>query len=569
MNGRVVVVCTCIMLGLLCWSCQKKSNEGAVFATVGGKPITQESFDAFRKMREYYPAYFDDRNFPATRPEATQCVETEVLFLEAKAVQESVRQSLDWQWKERFYTAHLYLLEILDQNLGATNQEIEAYYLKHKESFKRTIKVEVKSATATAADKKADTTAGKDTSGAAKPAVVTKDSVTYLSLAAAKDEIVTTLFLATNPPDTSFFVKMNDTTKSGTDTARIRSLWINQVRRDVPAFFMKKLYAKKIGKPYPDSLQDVYGPSKIIKPADVDVIINWVSPEGRQQYKPVEKQRFLVEWLLKWKFFAEEGQKMGYHKRADVVKMTQWAYKFTTAFTYVNNTLMPEYRSAVKIDTALCYYEFWDRSSVAPGIKPDSASLSEIITSDKESKASVAFEEYMYQMRLKAGVTFLTSDHGDGKMKDPKELSRTADSLYAAGSSREAEKIYRDLVDNFPFTAYGQNGLVELAKILTESESYSEAVRNYRRFLLLSSEADRRCNIFFMIGFVYGEYLNKPDVAEAHYKWILKNAPQCELADDAEFMYLHLDEPMIGVDELQGEAKRQGKSETESSLPKS
>jgi hypothetical protein len=48
-------------------------------------------------------------------------------------------------------------------------------------------------------------------------------------------------------------------------------------------------------------------------------------------------------------------------------------------------------------------------------------------------------------------------------------------------------------------------------------------------------------------------------MAEVNYKWVLKNAPDCELADDAEFMMLHLGEQMSSVEELQAEVKRQGK----------
>ena len=48
-------------------------------------------------------------------------------------------------------------------------------------------------------------------------------------------------------------------------------------------------------------------------------------------------------------------------------------------------------------------------------------------------------------------------------------------------------------------------------------------------------------------------------MAEVNYKWVLKNAPDCELTDDAEFMMLHLGEQMASVDELQAEVKRQGK----------
>jgi hypothetical protein len=62
-----------------------------------------------------------------------------------------------------------------------------------------------------------------------------------------------------------------------------------------------------------------------------------------------------------------------------------------------------------------------------------------------------------------------------------------------------------------------------------------------------------------MIGFIYDEHLNKPEKAEQNYKWILHNARDCELADDAEFMVLHLDEPMSSVEELRAEALRQGR----------
>ena len=63
----------------------------------------------------------------------------------------------------------------------------------------------------------------------------------------------------------------------------------------------------------------------------------------------------------------------------------------------------------------------------------------------------------------------------------------------------------------------------------------------------------------FMIGFIYDEYLDRPEMAEVNYKWVLKNTPDCELSDDAEFMMLHLGEQMSSVDELQAEVKRQGK----------
>ena len=62
-----------------------------------------------------------------------------------------------------------------------------------------------------------------------------------------------------------------------------------------------------------------------------------------------------------------------------------------------------------------------------------------------------------------------------------------------------------------------------------------------------------------MIGFIYDEYMDKSELAEVNYKWVLNNDPECELADDAEFMMLHLGEPMNSVEELQAQTMRQNR----------
>ncbi|MFO7772415.1 MAG: hypothetical protein R6V59_00460, partial [Dehalococcoidia bacterium] len=93
-----------------------------------------------------------------------------------------------------------------------------------------------------------------------------------------------------------------------------------------------------------------------------------------------------------------------------------------------------------------------------------------------------------------------------------------------------------------------EKALIEMAKIKTEDQKYHRAVEYYRKHTILYN--DRKCNNFFMTGFIFDEYLNSPKKAEMNYKWILKNTPDCELADDAEFMCLHLDEPTPGVETL-------------------
>jgi tetratricopeptide (TPR) repeat protein len=142
-----------------------------------------------------------------------------------------------------------------------------------------------------------------------------------------------------------------------------------------------------------------------------------------------------------------------------------------------------------------------------------------------------------------------------------------ADSLRDTGNTNEAEMIYEMLSKQFLFTSEGMRSLIEVAKILTERQQYTMAIKNYRDYLVLSKDISKRCNTFFMIGFIYDEYLNKPEDARVNYRWVLKNTPDCELTDDAEFMSLHLGEAMNSVEELRAEAMRQGKKVDTSSIP--
>ncbi len=555
-----IVLIVLVMSSLFC--AKKAKEEEKVFATVGNKKIMQESFHAFDNMRYMYPAMRPDAFYPGKRTSPTLCVETEALYKKAKSLKRSIENSDDWKWKEIFFPAQMYIQNVLDKNLGVTKARIEAYYEEHKSEYKDTIKVKVVT----------DTT--KKDSSATKTADTYKDSIGQLSLFAVRSMIVKNLFLEENPPTEEFFKqqselqKAKDTSASNADkvaaidTSAIEEEWYRKVRRNPPDFFMRKFFKAKEGKEYDDSLNSIVGEGKILNQSDVDVIMNWL-PEGRRaQYSSPDKQRYLAEWLLKWKLFALEADKIGESKTEEMKNILGWALKYDAVLKYINSTLLEKVEASVTIDDQMCLYDYWDTKGV-PGETPDSAEYAEFVESKRKMKTRIGLEKEIYALRKKAKVSFSNPDYKDDKIEDPIELSAKADSLYGAGETREAERIYRKLKDNFPFTTEGENAYVELAKILTEKANYYDAVRNYREFLQLSKDVGRRCNIFFMIGFIYGENLNKPVLAETNYKWILKNTPDCELSDDAEFMCLHLDEPMIGVEELRNEALRQGRKTEE------
>ncbi len=530
---KVVLLSTAI---LFCF-CQKKSDETKAFAKVGWNVISQDSFKAFRMMKNMFPENIRMKKYPGRRPLYTLCVETEAIYKKAKSGTSAYKKTDDWKWKETYFPAQMYLREVIHENWGFLNSEIERYYNEHKGSYIKVTKVPKDSSS-------------KDS---------TRDSVTQSPLKDVKEIIAKTLFLKKYPIDSTYYANAKDSADSIIDTVKIKNKRLNEIKRTLPDFYMKEIYKKRYGSEYPDSIDKIYGEGKIISPKDMDVVLKWLKVTDNEKYKTPEKVRNLVEWLLKWKLFYDEAKEKGYMKKKEIKLISKWGWKFQVVMTFVNEKLYKDAQKNIDVDTLMCIYEYWDRMA-KPGKFPDSLTVKGLVETNRNSKTWYRLYELIYNIRKKVGVTFLQSDYTDEKSNDPEKMASEADSLYGAVKTKEAESIYRKLINNFPFSPYGQNAYVELAKILTEKENYQSAVKNYRQFLLFSPDKTKRYNIFFMIGFVYSEHLKKPEHAEVNYKWILKNEPECDLADDAEFMCLHLDEPMIGVEELRAEAKRQGRT---------
>ncbi len=538
---RLAAVCGIASLAVFAVSCGEKEVENG-FAKVGGKVISRESFDAFRRTKSMYPHALDGA-FPGGRTDATFLVETQALFAKAPGgIKREVQNSEDWEWKQQYFPAQAYISEVLDKQLGLSEEAILEYYRTHQDEFEVTKEVVV----------------SQDSVG---DSVVTetKDSVYVRPLAEVKPTIVEQLFFTTFPPDEAFWESMQeegDTT--AVDTGRARQRWIREVRADLPNFFMKRVYEDQYGEPMPDSVSEWYGEGKLITPEDLDVILGWL-PEGRREsYKNPQGTKFLAEWLLKWKLFAQEARDQNLLKEEEFSEVVDWAKKIEVARAYVEERLQPEAVEQAAIDTAMAKFAYWDTRGT-PGVEPDSASLHRFLEQQIDQDAETQLDALIYDIRRDVGVEFLQSDWMDDKGKDPAAILAEADSLLNAGETSAAEAQYNTLSRSFSFTPEGKRALTELAKIQTESGKYRDAIRNYRQYLVTSGETERNCNMFFMVGFIYDEYMDKPENAEINYRWILKNTPECELSDDAEFMLLHLDEPMTSVEELRAEARRQGR----------
>jgi len=504
--------------------CSKQDKKDAL-AVIGKTSIDHNDYEVFSKARKFYPTEFIDE-FPAFRTTISHLVESEAIFQKAgSSHKNAIKDSKDWQWKKNFYAGQIFMMEKLIPNMGATDDQINNFYNANKENFKKTVTQDS-----------------------------LRDSTFYKPLDEVKDTIVQILFTKNFPPDSSFISRIDKE-----DSSRINDIWFSSNKRNAPDFFVREFFKEKYQKNYPDSISEIYGENKIFTPEDMNVILSWIRPEYRQQYENEKGTVRLVEFLIQWKLFSEKAVQMAFTSTPEFKKLMDWAWKIEVANEYVKNEILPQSDKNLIIDSSIVPYIIHDESnSVVANI--DSSTLSNKIATLLNKQKKLKVDSLIYEIRKEKQVKFLQNDLKDVLDQDPVALLKQADSLRDTGLVDEASRLYTTLASDFMFFPEGKNALYELAKIQTERQSYTMAIENYRNYLLSCPDPKKKSITFFMIGFIYDEYMDKSELAEVNYKWVLNNDPECELADDAEFMMLHLGEPMNSVEELQAQTTRQNRT---------
>lgn len=542
---RLLVAAAAVLVCL----CQKQIDKEQKLVKIGDRVYTRDQFNSFSVMARSYPSAMP-HIFPANRKQITFMVETELLYRSIPFTfpRRKIRNGDDWKWKKRYFPAQMYTIEILNGNAGFMDKDLQDYYQAHRDAFKDTV-------TYTVDPPATDSSAG-DSASVEK---VERDSVRYRPFVEVRDQIMRTMFFHKYPPD-SAFLAAHVSGEEEVDSAALRNQWFFHVRRTSRDFFVKEVYREVVGEEMPDSLDEWYGEGKLITPDDMEVIRGWIDESRRKYYNTPEGTKELAMWLLKWKIFSEKAKRVEYTENEELAEIMDWAWKVQVVTEYIEKNLLPKCEEMTDIDTSMCRFAYWDEvNSVV--IPPDSAALAREIHTQYLKQLGVNLGSIIQDLREKKGVEFLQSDFKDDRNEDPKRILTKADSLRDSSQTDAAIEEYRKLTHNFPFTEEGEKAFAELAKLQTEKEMYSAAIDNYRRLLITEElDSERACNYFFMIGFIYDEYLNKPKLAGVQYKWLLKNTPECDLCDDAEFMVLHLDEPMISIEELRRQAKAQGRN---------
>jgi hypothetical protein len=430
----------------------------------------------------------------------------------------------------------------LSVNLGFTDDELQKYYKRATEEFRVTVQ----------------TDDGLDSSF-----IPPFENIKRL--------VADALFYEKFQPDSAFITKLGE---QGQDSASLRNHWLYNVRTNPADFFMRQFFLERTGEEYADSVQQIYGEGKTITPEDLEIIRSWV-PENHRNMRTKD----LVEWLYKWKIFAEHVEKKKIPAEPSYADMIYWASRIEHIYAYLNSEVVPGLQvEASESDTPLAELIIFDqvRNAARPPLQRVQAEVDNIL----RMRFNAMFDNVIYNIRKDIGITFLQDELRDEKDADPIALMAKADSLKDTAADmplsdaeplfEEAEALFRTLSTDFAFTAEGRRAMGELAKMYMDRYSASSgflherllttAINFYRRTQMLDTDPENLCNSHFMIGFTYDEHMKNYALAEANYKWILKNTPDCALAADAEFMILHLGEPMPGIEEIQGRSLRQGRA---------
>jgi hypothetical protein len=523
--------------------CQKPAAKDSV-VKVGKTTVGNESFNAFKKAARIYPAPLP-HYFPGQRQPATFMAECEAIYQTTKSsgIGEKISSSHDWEWKKRYFAAAPFF-DLLE-NLGFTDAQLEEYYKNNTETFR---------------------TISYDDDG--------KEQSTVAPFENVKRAIADKLFGEKYQPDSAFIASLKaENLGVQYDSAIVLSQWLYQVRSNPAEFFMRQFYREQTGETYND-FQQIYGDGKPIVPDDIEIIRSWV-PENRRNMRMED----LVEWLYKWKTFAEHAEKMGLTATQEHKDMIHWASRIEHANAYLQQEILPKFENAADIsesDSSLALLAIYDQFGFADD--PGELRLRDELTNISRARTSAKIDSVIYNIRKNAKITFLQDEYKDERDANPVTLLAKADSLRDLAADDElddnsslldeAEKAYRTLMTDFAFTVEGRKAMTELAKLQIDKYNsgphperflLSSAINAYRRAQILDKSEEIQCNSYFMVGFTYDEYLKNFPLAEANYKWILLHSPGCALVSDAEFMLLHLDEPMSSIEEIQGQSMRQGR----------
>ncbi|MGM0443603.1 MAG: tetratricopeptide repeat protein [Fibrobacterota bacterium] len=490
-------------------------RSGIPYLSINGTVYTSEDYNDFVKIKNLFPIQDTAFIFPDERGPESFLIETVLFWDDAREYEDQIMGTSRWELLQTYWKGYVYAKEVLIDGLGATDDEIRAYFEKNANDF---------------------ITGGQD-----------RKEVSYMDY---RQEIAEVLFLEEYPPSQEFRAAYDSSSAVPLDSA-----WLEKQKKDLSSFFLRTFYRDKYDSDLPDRMKVLVGKNKLISESELSELMTWL-PE-RMRRGPKDSRYPFARHILKWKIFAEKAESTGYADSKDAEKEREWFRKYVVVHHYINNVLpnkLGPYRELVEQNVA---YAYWDKYGDPLSIS-DSVLYSEVLDSYSERMNAISVNKHIFDRRRSNSVSFISDKLNYFYFESPDSLYQVADSFATAGATERAEVLYRDLKEDYAFAQEGLDAHLKLAEQYKKKNLYKKAVKCYRDYIILSGRGEDFCNEYFMIAMLYGDKLERLKQAGANYKWIFENSPECSMADDAEFMYLHLGEPIPDIDELKAMNRRQG-----------
>ncbi len=502
--------------------CSKKPfGEQTPFMKLAGKEYILGEYLSFSTMQYNHPVLNRDGFFPGDRHTSTIFVQTELMYDQASEFAPQVTGAIDWEWKNRFILANFFERNTLKTYLGSTRSELEDHFNSNKGKY-------------------LFSSNGADT-----------------AFTAHLDAVAQDLFVIKNPPTDAFKTEFPNVTDDV-----LEEKWISQKanERQVVIFLRNKYYAEKYGTDFPSDVTELYGEGKLVTPQDFDIIANWLPEAKRQELSDTQARDMITGYIATWKIFAEKAHELNIDDDGGFQQQKSFFERYEVVRYYLNEILTSQLavdRSDINTDVALL--ALYDRQGTE-GSAIDSVRFNQIIDEAVKARTATSILGEINKVELTANVEFLDEKYQYALAKSSEELFLEAQDYVSSGNRDMGKAVYTKLTENYTYSKEGRESYRALARLESDKGAYTKAVEAYRKYLLYNDSNDEWCKVFFMIGYTYSENLRNYELAALNYKWILKNRPACDLAEDTEFMYLHLGEPMAEVQELRAESERQGRS---------
>ena len=131
----------------------------------------------------------------------------------------------------------------------------------------------------------------------------------------------------------------------------------------------------------------------------------------------------------------------------------------------------------------------------------------------------------------------------EGYLKQLKLLGNVADTLLAWIEYQDAIKYDKQDEKKKRLEKLGLRGMMLAAQYAVDRMKYQDAAKVYETAVELFPSDTTVYKAAFLAGYIYSEHLKNYDRAREFYQMVVDRFPNCELADDAQFMLENMGKP--------------------------